>query len=166
MTNKSPAAVLTKEELDALLAGSGEERVTPQDPERFWFVARSLVVLAFLSANLFSVLFRTDTVLSRFDLPAGMERMIVTEYLPLRIATVAVLIAVYVAARLGRRLFSTVSAFVIAAAALNLLNDWVVLFSFAKPSAWPMIYGTVAARIGMILCLVLNHRSWERSNPT
>lgn len=158
MTARKLDEVLSAEELEALTASQG----SPDGSLGFWFYARLGYGLAYVAATVTALALFPERVVAKFDLPPGMMTDLFDLFVPVRLLTVGAVLFAYCFSLIKDIRFTSVSLSAMVIAAANLVNDYAVLFAFARPDSQAAVAIIIALRLGVILCIGLNLRTYRR----
>ena len=156
MMQKKP--LLSLEELQALANAGADVQATPSV---FWFYARTLLCIAFVTANVLSMSFYSEQVFGKFDLPDETLEILAT-YLNSRILIALVGVPLYVIAFVKRRYFVQLSYAFTLLIGVNLVNDWILIYVHVRPESIISVTTMIAMRIVLIMFLILNARFYTR----
>ena len=163
MADRDLHSILAPDELEALTAEPSS------DSERglgLFFRLRLGFGVAYVVATFIAFLVYPDRVLGKFDVPPLLMEEILGFFVPTRLMTVSALLIAYCFSLYKNIHFTSVSLAAIGIGTMNLINDYTVLFAFARPEAEAAVAVIVGLRIAVIVCIALNLRTYRRIHGT
>lgn len=147
----SRRTILTHEELQALTACSFDAPATTLR----WFYIRAAFCVALVTANVLSLSIFFEDVFGKFDLPPVTSSLLAT-YVSLRLAMAVAFIPLYFWCFAKRWHFVPLSLVYLVILTVNLINDFLLIYTHVRPEATSSVAVMIALRLLTITFVAMN----------
>lgn len=108
-------------------------------------------------ANVLSLTLFFEHVFGKFDLPPATMAML-SSYVGLRLVMAVLLVPLYALSYIKRVYFVQLSLAYVVIMAVNIINDFLLIFVHARPDALPSVIIMIGLRLAVMIMILMNAR--------